>query len=361
MRASVWASTALVGSTSTRISGSARSARASTSRCRWPPENDRPRSSIVASRPSGSASSTSIAFATPTASRIDWSDGARRHGSSWPRSSPENRIGSCSLTTIRRRTAASESVLERPVAERTPRSAESRPSRSAIAADSSGAGGDDARREPGRDLDARPQVGEQGARRRLRRRRVRLAHDPLDLEHAEHPPGADEGARHLVDGLRGRAERDHEERGVAVERDQVACVDRAREDEPRRDPRDDHDEDPRQEHLGGVERRLRGRDPDTGDPHRLRASAVAVEEGLLAADPAEHAQSRRRVGAERCELSDLLSLLALTRLERPDHGAEGEREDGHADAGRSARASPRSRGGSRRRRRTRRPRPRAAP
>ena len=51
MRASVWASTALVGSTSTRISGSARRARARTSRCRCPPENDRPRSSIVASRP----------------------------------------------------------------------------------------------------------------------------------------------------------------------------------------------------------------------------------------------------------------------------------------------------------------------
>ena len=42
MRASVWASTALVGSTSTRISGSAASARASTRRWRCPPENERP-------------------------------------------------------------------------------------------------------------------------------------------------------------------------------------------------------------------------------------------------------------------------------------------------------------------------------
>ena len=43
--ASVCASTAEVGSTSTRISGSSASARASTSRCRWPPDSPRPRSS----------------------------------------------------------------------------------------------------------------------------------------------------------------------------------------------------------------------------------------------------------------------------------------------------------------------------
>ena len=41
------ASTAEVGSTSTRISGSADSARASTSRCRWPPEKLRPRSATI--------------------------------------------------------------------------------------------------------------------------------------------------------------------------------------------------------------------------------------------------------------------------------------------------------------------------
>ena len=70
IRASVCASTADVGSTSTRISASESSARASTSRWRWPPENDRPRSSIVASRPSGSASSTSSAFAIATAEWI---------------------------------------------------------------------------------------------------------------------------------------------------------------------------------------------------------------------------------------------------------------------------------------------------
>ena len=70
IRASVCASTALVGSTRTSVSASESSARASTSRCRWPPENERPRSSTGASSPSGSGSSTSSAFAIPIASQI---------------------------------------------------------------------------------------------------------------------------------------------------------------------------------------------------------------------------------------------------------------------------------------------------
>ena len=67
MRASVWASTALVGSTSTSVSASVSSARVSARRCRWPPENARPRSSTSLSRPSGSASSTSSPLATDSA------------------------------------------------------------------------------------------------------------------------------------------------------------------------------------------------------------------------------------------------------------------------------------------------------
>ena len=53
MRASVWASTAEVGSTRTRIGASTASARASTTRCRWPPESPRPRSSSCPCQPSG--------------------------------------------------------------------------------------------------------------------------------------------------------------------------------------------------------------------------------------------------------------------------------------------------------------------
>ena len=56
MRASVWASTAEVGSTSTRIGASTASARASTTRWRWPPDRPRPRSSSWPCQPSGSAS-----------------------------------------------------------------------------------------------------------------------------------------------------------------------------------------------------------------------------------------------------------------------------------------------------------------
>ena len=59
-------------------------------------------------------------------------------------------------------------------------------------------------------------------------------------------------------------------------------------------PGDEHDEEPRQEHLGGVERRLRRRDPDAREAHALGAQPVAVEERLLAADAAQHAEARRR-------------------------------------------------------------------
>ena len=51
MRASVWASTALVGSTSTSTSASVSSARARASRCRWPPDSERPFSVTSPSRP----------------------------------------------------------------------------------------------------------------------------------------------------------------------------------------------------------------------------------------------------------------------------------------------------------------------
>ena len=76
---------------------------------------------------------------------------------------------------------------------------------------------------------------------------------------------------------------------------------------------------PGQQHLRRVERRLRERDADARVPHLLRARAVAVEERLLAADPAQHAQARGSVRAERGQLPDLLALLALAGLERPDH------------------------------------------
>ena len=106
MRASVWASTALVGSTSTRISASARSARARTSRCRWPPENERPRSSTSRRGPSGARSARPPRRRTSIAAEIS-SSVARAQGSSSLRSVPEKISGSGSLTRIRRRTTSS--------------------------------------------------------------------------------------------------------------------------------------------------------------------------------------------------------------------------------------------------------------
>ena len=126
-------------------------------------------------------------------------------------------------------------------------------------------------------------------------------------------------------------QRDHEEGRVAVERDQLAGADRPVEREARAEPGHEHDEEARHEHLRRVERRLRQRDAHAGAADLLRAVAVAVEERLLAADPAQHAQARGRVGAERGQLADLLALLALARLQRLDHVPSSEHEHRHAD------------------------------
>ena len=168
------------------------------------------------------------------------------------------------------------------------------------------------------------------AGRRHVRRILGVGDVRLDLEDVQHPPRADEGARDLVDSLRGRPQRDHEEGGVTVEGDQLADVDLPRDREAGAEPRDQHDEEARDEDLRRVERRLRQRDPDARLPHHLRAVAIAVEERVLAADPAQHAQAGGGVGAERGELADLVTLLALPLLQRLDH--EGEQQDEHRDA-----------------------------
>ena len=180
----------------------------------------------------------------------------------------------------------------------------------------------------------RPEPRSRSGTRRLLRHRPRIGrvgHERLDAQHVDHPASAHERARDLVDRLPGGAERDHEEGRVPVEGDEVARVDRPREDEPRADPGDDDDEDAGQQHLGRVEGRLGRRDADAGEPDALGAVAVAVVERLLAADSAEDAEPRGRVGSERREAADLLALRPLPYLERPDHEAEGDDEDRHAD------------------------------
>ena len=154
---------------------------------------------------------------------------------------------------------------------------------------------------------------------------------PLDREHVQHPSRADERARDLVDGFRRGAQRDDEERRVAVEGDQLADLDLPLDGEAGTEPGDGDDEEPGDEHLGGVERRLRQRHAHAGRAHLLRAYPVAVEERLLAADPAQHAQAGGGVGAERGQLADLLALLALARLQRLDHKREQRHQHGNPD------------------------------
>ena len=100
IRASVCASTALVGSTRTRISASASSARASTSRCRWPPESERPRSSTWPSEPFRQR--VEHVLRVRDRDRREHAARPRRGptGRARPRSGPEKSIGSVSLTTI---------------------------------------------------------------------------------------------------------------------------------------------------------------------------------------------------------------------------------------------------------------------
>ena len=162
MRASVCASTALVGSTSTSVSAPVSSARVRARRWRWPPEKARPRSSTSLSRPPGSASSTSSPLATERASRIEASSWSP-HGSSSSRSVPVKSRGSVSETTIRRRTVRQGGVGEaRPVEPHVGLPGPKRPSRSASAADSSGTRRHDDGEATRLDRDAAARVVERG-------------------------------------------------------------------------------------------------------------------------------------------------------------------------------------------------------
>ena len=173
----------------------------------------------------------------------------------------------------------------------------------------------DERRERGR-------LGD-GSRRLLRR--------ALDVEDPEHPLRSDVRARELVHRLGRGAQRQHEEGRVAVEGDEVAGVDLPGQRETRPEPGDEDDEDPRDEDLRRVERGLGEGNAHACLAHLLRAVPVAGEERSFAADPAQHAQSRRGVRAERRQLPDLVALHGLPGLERLDHEAHQQHEDRHAD------------------------------
>ena len=82
------------------------------------------------------------------------------------------------------------------------------------------------------------------------------------------------------------------------------------------DPGDDDDEDPGQEHLGGVERGLHARQAHPGEADAVGLRGIPGEEGVLAADAAQHAQAGDGVGAERGEQAGLVALGLLAALER---------------------------------------------
>ena len=79
---------------------------------------------------------------------------------------------------------------------------------------------------------------------------------------------------------------------------------------------DDEHEDPRQQHLRGVEQRLDAGQPHPGVAHATGLAGIPGEEVLLAADAAQDPQPGDGVGAERREPARLLALRLLPLLER---------------------------------------------
>ena len=133
-----------------------------------------------------------------------------------------------------------------------------------------------------------------------------------------------------VDELGRRPQRKHEEGGVPVERDQLAYGDVALEGVPGAEPGDDEDEDSGQEHLGGVERGLDARHSVADPTDLLGLGRIPAQEGVFAADAAQHAQPGDRVGAQADQPAGLLALVGLALLQRADD--EGEEGDEYRDA-----------------------------
>ena len=82
------------------------------------------------------------------------------------------------------------------------------------------------------------------------------------------------------------------------------------------DAGDHDDEDPGQQHLGGIQRRLHRREANSGEAHPLRLRRVPGEEGVLTADAAQHPQPGDGVGTERRELPGLFPLGLLAPVQR---------------------------------------------
>ena len=209
----------------TRISGSALSARASTSRWRWPPENDLPRSAIPrCRRPSGRASRMSSDDAVSRArrprlrgrSRLVGRRDGRRRAPLRCRRDHDPRAGR-PLAAQRGQGYAAQGHLVIPHLGR----GQAQPVRKecrlvGLVAD------DRPSTDPGRTTQAGARVGEHGAGRGrglglLAARRGRASAASTRQTRARGDPAPDD----LVGVLGGGAQRDHQERRVAVERDQL--------------------------------------------------------------------------------------------------------------------------------------------
>ena len=228
IRASVWASTALVGSTSTSTGGSASSARASRSRCCWPPENSRPRSATIVSSPSGSAVERSPRRWPPAAPPRS----ARPRSTRGPASSSRSAAGEEPGVVVGHQDQLADDVAGQ-IAQRYAVEAGQRCRCSGRAGRRwprrPRAGGRD-RGEPARTGD-QPGVGVDevgGGRVGRGRRRRRLARVRGQRQHPHHPAGRDVTAGELLYGLGERAQREEQEGGVPVEGDELRHRDRAR-------------------------------------------------------------------------------------------------------------------------------------
>ncbi len=203
---------------------------------------------------------------------------------------PEKSEAPVSETTIRRRTSS----RVRAVSGTPPRVTSSSgsgahmPSRSASAADSSGCSLTMAVIVPGRIRSPVRAVRQLRHRRRRRGRLLGVGPVGVERQHPADALGGDPSADQLVGVLGGRAQRDHQERRVAVEGHQLTGRDLARDRRAGAQP-DDHDhEDPGQEDLERVEHRLQLGDLYPGPASRLRLATVALVEDVLTADAAQH-------------------------------------------------------------------------
>ena len=193
---------------------------------------------------------------------------------------------------------------------------------------------------------ARPGVGQRGAGRRRVGRHRGVGDVGGERQHPAHAGGGDPGADELVGVLGGGAQRDHQERGVAVERDQLARGDAAGHGVPCADPDHDHHEDAGEEHLQRVEHRLQLGHLDAGPPGGLRLAAVAVVEDLLAADPAQHSQPTHDVVGGVGEVARQLALAGAAALQRREQRPDEQHQRPVRRSARRDPASPRCGAGS---------------